>query len=109
MSNTGSNAAVKRVEIAPGLSGLDRIKLLLAANGFASVAAWARSVGELPQAAFQAFTGARRNAASDRILGKLADSVGKSRRIIDALVRGEAEPVTEITSNDVGDDSVHNA
>ena len=86
-----SNAAVRRIEIDAAVSGLERIKLLLAARGYASVAAWSRAVGVIPQAAFQAFTGTRRNAASDRILDLLATSVGKSRRIIDALVAGQPE------------------
>lgn len=88
MAGSQSNA-VRRVDVDPALSGVERIKLLLFASGYRSVAAFARLSDELEQDVWHAITGKRRNATTNRVLEKIAAAVDRPRSVIDALI-GEA-------------------
>lgn len=89
-----SNAArVKRVRMAPGLSGRDRIKVLLLAQGF-TVAAWARERGFHDSQVWMCISGTR---PYPEIREALAEDLGKARSTIDGLIAGQSP-------EDAGDD-----
>lgn len=89
-----NNGVVRRVDVAPSVPPIDRIKLLLAARGHASVAAWARTRGHGESMVWHALTGRRSNAKTEAILNDLAEDVGRPRATIDALIAG-ADPAEE--------------
>lgn len=97
---TASNA-LRRIDIAPHVPGPRRIAMLLEANGYTSLAAWARDrqrrTGDSrfrPGTVNQAINGHRRNASTELILDAIAEDTGKTRRVIDALVAGK-EPTED--------------
>lgn len=86
------NGVVKRVDVAAELSPIARIKLLLAARGFGSIAAWARSRGHNEAMVWHALSKRRRNAKTEQILSDLAADAGRPRATIDELL---ADPKPE--------------
>lgn len=87
---TEGNAVVKRVEVTDDLPPLERIKLLLRAKGYRSIAAWSRHRGFEETAVWHAITGRRPNAKrTPEILDALATDTGRDRSVIDALVARE--------------------
>lgn len=82
-----SNAArVKRVRMAPTLSGRDRIKVLLAAQGF-TVASWARDRGFHDSQVWMCISGTR---PYPEIREALAEDLDKARTTIDGLIAGQS-------------------
>lgn len=90
-----SNAArVKRVRMAPTLSGRERLKVLLAAQGY-TVAGYARARGFHDSQVWMCISGTR---PYPEIRDDLAEVLGKARSTIDALIGGED------TGEDTGED-----
>jgi len=78
-----SNAPVRRVDLDPGLPGRDRVKIMLAARGFPTVAGWARSRGFHRTEVFMCLSGDR---AYPEIVKALAEETGRPVDVIEALI-----------------------
>lgn len=92
-----SNTPVRRVELSRKLSGVQRLKLMLGARGYPSVAAWARAAADrhdpriTEKAAWHALANRRRGSASvEAVIAALARDTGKPRGVIEALIADDA-------------------
>lgn len=92
---TEGNAVVKRIDVTDDLPPLERIKLLLKARGYRSIAAWARHRQFDETTVWHAITGRRPNAKrTPEVLAALAEDTGRDITVISALIPKAEEQVS---------------